>query len=275
MSIPLAVIIVVGTTAVSVVLMLLVRRRAPAGGHFRSVDRAASVFGILATAFAVLLGFVMFLTFTSYDAARHGAEDEALLVQAQLETVQLLPADVEQELTGELVCYARSVAGIQWQRMEDDTLGDDSNPWANEMFYTLRTIEPESNAEQSAYEAWLTQNGARIEARNDRIHGAEGVIPIPLWLVMFFGAGMIVLFMLFYVDRNEGSVVQGFLMASVVATITSLLCVLAIIDHPFHDGPGGLQPVAMQRVLKNLDHTLRDKVVVPPCDEDGVGAEGG
>ena len=46
-------------------------------------------------------------------------------------------------------------------------------------------------------------------------------------------------------------------MASVVATITSLLCVLAIIDHPFHDGPGGLQPVAMQRVLKNLDHTLQ------------------
>ena len=170
--------------------------------------------------------------------ARHGAEDEALLVQAQLETVQLLPADVEQELTGELVCYARSVAGIQWQRMEDGTLGDDPNPWADEMFYTLRTIEPESNAEQSAYEAWLSQNGARIEARNDRIHGAEGVIPIPLWLVMFFGAGMIVLFMLFYVDRNEGAVVQGFLMASVVATITSLLCVLAIIDHPFHDGPG-------------------------------------
>ena len=275
MNIPVAVIIVVASTAVSVVLMLLVRRRAPAGGHFRSNDRAASVFGILATAFAVLLGFVMFLTFTSYDAARAGAEHEALLVQEQLETVQLLPADVEQELTGELVCYARSVAGIQWQRMEDDTLGDDPNPWADEMFYTLRTIEPQSNAEQAAYGTWLTQNGARIEARNDRIHGAQGVIPVPLWIVMFFGAGMIVLFMLFYVDRDEGPVVQGFLMASVVATITSLLCVLAIIDHPFHDGPGGLQPVAMERVLKNLDHTLRDKVVVAPCDEDGVGVDGG
>ena len=78
--------------------------------------------------------------------------------------------------------------------------------------------------------------------------------------------------MLFFVDRGEGPVVQGFLMGSVVATITALLCVLAFLDHPFHDGPGGLQPVAMQRVLKNLDHVLRDKVVVAPCDDDGVGA---
>jgi hypothetical protein len=275
MSVPLAVIIVAGVTALSVVAMLLVRRRAPVGGHFRSVDRGASVFGILATAFAVLLGFVMFLAFTSYDAARAGAEHEALIVQEQLETVQLLPDAVEPELTGELVCYARSVAGVQWQRMEDGTLGDDTNPWADEMFYTLRTIEPETNAEQSAYEAWLTQNAARIEARNDRVHGAQGVIPIPLWMVMFFSAGIIVAFMLFFVDRGEGPVVQGFLMGAVVATIAALLCVLAVLDHPFHDGPGGLQPVAMQRVLKNLDRVLKDKVVTAPCDAGGVGAAGG
>ncbi len=72
MSIWLAVIIVGGAATVSVAAMLLVRRRVPVGGHFNSVDRAASVFGILATAFAVLLGFVMFLAFTSYDAARAG-----------------------------------------------------------------------------------------------------------------------------------------------------------------------------------------------------------
>ena len=81
--------------------------------------------------------------------------------------------------------------------------------------------------------------------------------------------------MLFFVDRGEGPVVQGFLMGSVVATITALLCVLAFLDHPFHDGPGGLQPVAMQRVLKNLDHVLRDKVVVAPCDDEGVALAGG
>jgi len=275
MSIPLAVIIVIGSTALSVAAMLLVRRRAPVGGHFHSNDRAASVWGILATAFAVLLGFVMFIAFTSYDSARAGAELEALTTREQLETVQLLPDSVEQDLTNQLVCYARSVAGIQWQRMEDGTLGDDTNPWADEMFYTLRTIEPDSNAEQAAYEMWLEQNAVRSEARDDRIHGAEGVLPVPLWFVMFFSATLIVLFLLFFTDRGEGPVVQGLMMGSVVATIAAMLCLLAFLDRPFHDGPGGLQPVAMQRVLKNVDIVLRDKVVNPPCDDDGVAlAEG-
>ena len=54
--------------------MLLVRRHAPDGSYFHDGDRAAGVFGVLATGFAVL------------------------------------------------VCYARSVRGVQWQRMVDGTL---------------------------------------------------------------------------------------------------------------------------------------------------------
>jgi hypothetical protein len=43
-------------------------------------DRAAGVFGVLATGFAVLLGFIVFLSFTSYDQSRTGAETEARMV---------------------------------------------------------------------------------------------------------------------------------------------------------------------------------------------------
>jgi hypothetical protein len=48
-------------------------------------------------------------------------------VAQQVETAQLLPPTVSEELTAELVCYARSVAGVQWDRMEAGTLGEDLN----------------------------------------------------------------------------------------------------------------------------------------------------
>ena len=73
-------------TAVAVGAMLLVRRGAPDGGYFDDGDRAAGVFGVLATGFSVLLGFVVFLAFTSYDQSRAGAETEALIVAQQVET---------------------------------------------------------------------------------------------------------------------------------------------------------------------------------------------
>ena len=36
----------------------------------------------------------------------------------QFETAQFLPATVRNRLTGELVCYGRSVVGQEWPRME-------------------------------------------------------------------------------------------------------------------------------------------------------------
>ena len=89
-------------TSVAVAAMLAVRRRAPEGGYFTDSDRAAGIFGVIATGFSVLLGFLIFLGFESYDASRTGAETEALTVAQQIQTAQLLPAEVSDDLTGEL-----------------------------------------------------------------------------------------------------------------------------------------------------------------------------
>src|SRR3954468_21262630 len=113
-----AALIALAVTVVAVSAMLFVRRRAPEGSYFSDGDRASGVFGVLATGFSVLLGFIVFLAFTSYDASRAGAETEATIVAQQVQTAQFLPAPTSTELTGELVCYARSVAGPGWKIME-------------------------------------------------------------------------------------------------------------------------------------------------------------
>jgi hypothetical protein len=267
----LAILVVVVTTAVAVTAMLLVRRKAPKGSYFADGDRAAGVFGVLATGFAVLLGFVVFLAFTSYDTARAGAEGEALVVAQQVETAQLFPGPVAAELTGELVCYARSVAGVQWELMEAGEIGDSINPWGIELFRTLQTIQPETATEQSAYDKWLDQTSDRETARNDRIHGAEGVIPNPLWVVLFFTAALIFSFMLFFADSDERAVVQGMLMGAVVAVMTATLVLLQFLDNPFHGGVGGLEPVTMQRTLRIIDQELEQVggQLVAPCNDRG------
>src|SRR6185312_3306629 len=99
---------------------------------------------------------------------------------------------------------------------------------------------PETPTEQSAYDKWLDQTSTREEARRDRVHGAVGVIPTTLWIVLFFVASVIFVFMLFFADRGERPVVQGVLIGSVVAVLTTLMLVLHGLDEPFHDGIGGL-----------------------------------
>ena len=48
-------------------------------------------------------------------------------------------------------------------------------------------------------------------------------------------------------------------MGTVVAVITSMLLLLNLLNNPFHDGVGGLQPVAMERTLQVIDEELGDR----------------
>ena len=193
------------------------------------------------------------------------------MVAQQIETAQLFPPAIADELSGELVCYARSVVGVQWDRMTSGTLGDDLNPWASKLFQTFQSVDPQTPKEQAAYANWLEQRAAREEGRQDRIHGAVGVIPAPLWLVIGFTSIVIFVFMLFFADSGERAVVQAVLMGSVVSVILSMLVLLQFLNNPFNRDFGGLQPVAMERALTIIDQELAvsGRVIDPPCDEQG------
>ena len=265
-----ALLIVAMATGLAVGMMLFVRRRAPAGSRFADGDRAAGVFGVLATGFAVLLGLVVFLAFESYDQSRAGAEQEALVLAQQVETAQFL-GPVAGELTGELICYGRSVVFTEWPLAESGGLGDKINPWGVELFSTLETVEPRTPAQEAAYGKWLDQTSDREAARIDRIHGAVGVIPTPLWVVLFFVSIVIFVFMLFFADRDEGALTQAVLMGSVVSVIVAMLLLISFLDNPFHESIGGVRPVAMERTLDIIGQALEaaDVPVTPPCDPTG------
>ena len=130
--------IIAVVTAAAIAVMLFVRRRAPDGSYFEDGDRASGVFGVLAAGFSILLGFIIFLAFSQLRPVAGGRRDRSGHDRAAGRDAQLFPEDRAAELTGELVCYGRSVIGEEWDRMRSGTIGDHVNPWGIEMF-TLDT----------------------------------------------------------------------------------------------------------------------------------------
>jgi hypothetical protein len=263
---------VIAAAAVGITALLLVRRGAPDGSYFNDGDRASGVFGVLATGFSVLLGFIVFLTFTSYDESRRGAEDESLAVVQMFQTAQFLPTETGQQAADELVCYARSIVYGEWPRMEDGTIDDSLNPWGVALFRTLQGADPRTAAEQSAYDRWFDQTSVRELARQARLHAADGVIPAPIWVVLLLIAAVIFGFMLFFADSGERAVVQATLIGSVAVVIGATLVSISVLDAPFGPGPGSIEPIAMLRTLDILEQG-RDVVGSTgplPCTEAGA-----
>jgi hypothetical protein len=272
MSLLWTIVILLAVNAATIAAMLLVRRRAPEGSYFTDGDRASGVFGVLAGGFAIFAGFIIFLAFTTYDQSRSGGETEALTVIQQFETAQLLSPALHERLNGELVCYARSVVHSEWPAMEDGRGGDTINPWAVALFRSLRRTDPTTASEQAAYSKWLDQTSDREQARSDRLHGAEGIIPTSIWLVLFLIAGVVFAYMLFFADSGEGAGSQAMLMGSATTVIVLTLAAINALNNPYRHGLGRITPVAMERSLRILD---RERVVVNdrarlPCDARGA-----
>ncbi len=263
--------IILGSVALSVCAFLLVRRHfAPEGGFFTDGDRAAGVFGVLATGFAVLLGFVVYLAFLSYDTSRAGARAEATDVIQQFQTAQLLPQPAGARLSGLLVCYGRAVVGVEWPQLQAGGKPP-FNPWGIPLFQTLRTVDPKTPAQQAAYSKWLDQTSDREQARLDRVQAGSNVIPVPLWVILFVTAALVFVFSFLFADRGEGILPQAVIAATIVAMLVTSMLVIRFLNHPYSQGVGGLKPVDMTRVLGQIDLASRavGVHVNAPCDAAG------
>jgi hypothetical protein len=271
MSLFWTILVVLAVDAAAIAAMLVVRRRAPEGSYFTDGDRASGVFGVLAGGFAIFAGFIIFLSFSTYDQSRAGAETEALTIVQQYETATFLPAAARTRLTGEIVCYARSVVNQEWPAMEQGRGGDSINPWGIAMFESLQRTEPGSASEEAAYSKWLDQTSDREQARQDRLHGAEGIVPTSIWLVLILIAGVVFAYMLFFADSGESKVSQALLVGSATTVIVLTLIAIEALDHPYRRGLGQIQPIAMERSLKLLDQArevVGDSAPLP-CDDAG------
>ena len=180
----------------------------------------------------------------------------------------LLPREVD--LAAELG-VSRSVVRQEWPALDDGAPVDQINPWAAELFRTLRTIEPSANSEQSAYDQWLSLTTSREEARRDRLHAADGIVPLPVWLVLFFTAVLILVYVLFFADSGEAASAQAIMAGSVAAIVVASLLVLVALNRPYESSIGGLRPGAMERTLAIVDEARAELDVddAVPCDELG------
>jgi hypothetical protein len=248
-----AIAIIAFAVAVTVTLMLLVRRfAAPAGGFFTDSDRAAGVFGVMGTGFAVLLAFVIFLAFSSYDRARDKASLEAVAVSQLFRTAKLFPR-ARRQLHGELICYSRAVVHDEWHTMRDERASASVDGWLSRIERTVDGIPIQGSRQLVAYEHWFDQMADRREGRRGRLTEAEPLVPTLVWLALFLGGALVVAYMCFYADPAESALVQGMMIGAVTTMVVAGMLVVWFLDRPYENASGSIKPAAMTMTLQRME----------------------
>ena len=141
------------------------------------------------------------------------------------------------------------------------------------MFQTLTTVVPKTAVEQAAYSKWLDQTSDREQARLDRISPGTGVIPGPLWLILFVTGGLVALYAFLFADPDEHWLPQVVIAGSLAAMLAVSLLVIQFLNNPYTPGTGTLKPTEMQHVLAEIagasaklgDPSRGSRVTRPAC----------
>jgi hypothetical protein len=259
--------IVGAAVALAVGAMILVRRLANRDHFVNDTTRASAIFGVVGTSFAVLLAFVMFVAFQSFNDGKEAALEDAASVGALFRTARFFPAEQRDDLQGELACYGRAVVEQEWPAMADAGRSEVVDGWRVAMEDTLMTLPLDSERRRAAYRSLLEERDLRAENRRQRLSDAEPVVSTPVWIILILGGLLTVSFVLLFTDRREDLLVQASLMGVVAAIVTASLLLVWFLDHPFENQNGSIRPVEMERMLQTIEDEAPGLPL--PCDAEG------
>jgi hypothetical protein len=116
MSLPAAVVVVLGAGGLAALAFAFVRRRTR-GALLAESGRGRPMIQVTGTLFAVVLAFVILAAFQTYNGAKAGAQSEAAAVLDIARTAALYPPAQRDQLRADLVCYGRAVVYQEWPAM--------------------------------------------------------------------------------------------------------------------------------------------------------------
>ena len=221
---------------------------------------------------ALVLAFVLFQTFSSYEDAGDAADDEAGAVSSEAVAAALLPAPTGPELVGLLRCYARAVSGPGWASLEATRHTSSISNAAD-----ARVAAAVAQAQQAGVSGPLVADvvaaeRSRVEARRVRLAEAEPSVPGIVTVLLIGSVVITVASTAAFADRRIRASLRWTLLGITALIFTTSLLVIIDLDRPF-GGLAKVDPTAMRDVEQQIGTTSFG--ASPPCDPSGALLAGG
>jgi hypothetical protein len=247
----LGVAIVVLAVALALGGLVLVRRSVAVSTLEAHHDVAGFILAVVGVVYAVLLAFVVVVTWQQFEDARGSAEREAALVGDVYRASLGFPRG-GQQVRGAVQRYARSVVDQEWpELMRHHRESHQTDLALDAVWTTIRAVRPSQGSETAVYQEAVTRLVDAGDLRRTRVLSSGTQLPLPVWVVLIAGAGISVGFTYFFGVKKF---MAQALMVAALAAITGLVLFLILsLDLPF-TGDVGVGPDAMKNTLTEFAH---------------------
>ncbi len=187
-----------------------------------------NAFGII---YAVLIAFVVFATWTEYDESKKNVDQEAIELSNIFHNSKALPEQYKSQVAPLLKVYIEDVINDEWKRLEDGEPSGKARDSFNKIWTFFTTLDRTQIKNEIAYQETLKHLNDANEKRRMRIFDSKNNIPGIIWVVLLFGAMVIVLYTYFFFAKN---IRHQLVMTSMLTILNTLiLYMIVMLDNPF------------------------------------------
>jgi hypothetical protein len=231
--------------------LVLVRRSVTLSTLESHHEVAGFILAVVGVVYAVLLAFVVVVTWEQFEDARTATDTEAAQIAGLYRTSVAFPVGGER-MRSALRAYTRSVVDDEWPEMaEHHRESRRTDAALVRVWAALRAVRPRGTSQEQFYQEAVTRLVDTSELRRSRVLKSGTHLPVPVWVVLIAGAVISVGFTYFFGVR---SFLAQALMVGALAAITGLVLFLILsLDLPF-TGDVGVGPTPMQEVSEEFAH---------------------
>jgi hypothetical protein len=243
-TVPWLMIIVTTITAITIVLVVwLVRRAVPATREGFHAEISAPMLGVVAALFGLILAFVIVIAYQNFLDAQSNVSREADALASIARDSQSFPEPGGTNVRRSVGRYVRGVTADEWTQMRDGQDSELAKAGLTGIFAAFRTVKPRTPEEKAFYDDAVRKLNDALSARRDRIDTATGGLPRDMWILILFSSIVIVSYAVLVGSPSYWFHALG--PAAIAMVIVVSLVVLADLSYPF-SGEVAIKPDAFQ-----------------------------
>jgi hypothetical protein len=227
------------------------------------------VLGTTSLLAGLLASFVLSGASSSYTAARGAAKAESDTVDTLFEAADYVKQPFRQRLQGAVVCYARAVAGPEWDAMAKGQGSPVPSNWTGIQPGGIRSTLIQMTPSATGFGLVQSADVTRGNQRSERLSQAKPSVPPVLYGLMVFLLGLTLATVAYSLPRSRnGTEITALVLVTAVFGV--VLFLIADFDAPFK-GVLELKPTAMGSVEQDdaADFTSLYGAHALPCDANG------
>jgi hypothetical protein len=238
-------------TVLSMVGPAVVRRYVTLERLTANNEIAGFKYAVLGVLYAVLLAFAIIVVWQKFSDAEASVVQEAGAVTTIYRLSEGMGVKPGGDLRAAVTAYLKAAIEDDWPAMDREVPG--ASPTArkalNAIYGILLSPEVIQSTSSSVVSEILYQLDQVTQARRTRLIASEGAVPGVIWMVLFGGATVTIVFTFFFGTLNLR--VQILMTGMLALVIFGELWTIVVIDRPF-TGPVKVEPSPLAYVLADF-----------------------